>query len=60
QGDQFVGGIGQMRFEPLRTEGILKSLCYHDNDLFEGMRDDATCSPRFSLIAKGSLKNKRL
>lgn len=38
QGDELIGRIGHMGFDPLRTEGILKSLCYHDMDLFEGVR----------------------
>ena len=38
QNDQFVGGIGYMGFDPLGTEGLLESLCYHDMNLFEGMR----------------------
>jgi hypothetical protein len=38
QGDQFVGGIGQMGFDPLGTESVLKRLCYHDKDLFERVR----------------------
>jgi hypothetical protein len=27
-----------MGFDPLGTEAILKGLCYHDQDLFEGVR----------------------
>lgn len=38
QGDQFVCGIRQMGLDPLGTEGVLKGLCYHDRDLFEGVR----------------------
>jgi hypothetical protein len=38
QGDLLIGGIGQMGFDPLGTEAILKGLCYHDQDLFEGVR----------------------
>ena len=38
QENQFVCGIRQMGLNPLGTEGILKGLCYHDLDLFEGVR----------------------
>lgn len=38
QGDQLVGGIGQMGFDPFGSEGILKSVCYHDMNLFERVR----------------------
>ena len=38
QSDQLVGGISQMGVDPLGIEGVLKGLCYHNRDLFEGVR----------------------
>lgn len=36
QDDQIVGRIGQMRFDPLGRERVLKCLCYHGMDLCVG------------------------
>lgn len=36
QHDEIVCGLGQMGLNPLGTEGILKSVCYHCHDLLRG------------------------
>jgi hypothetical protein len=39
QDDQIMVSIGQMGLDPLSREGILKGVCYHDRDLFAGLRN---------------------
>jgi hypothetical protein len=36
QEDQIMVAIGQIGLDPLGRAGILKGVCYHDRDLFEG------------------------
>jgi hypothetical protein len=39
QDHEIVGGIGDVGFDPLRVEGLLKRMCYHGVDLVEGLRN---------------------
>ena len=43
QDHEIVGGIGDMDFDPLRGEGILKRMCYHGVDLVKGLRNVEIC-----------------
>jgi hypothetical protein len=44
QEDEIVCEVFQIRLDPLSRKGLLKRMCYHGADLFEGLRDVAIAS----------------